>query len=229
MAMFAGGYFPNMVYEKKDWELKSFTVDSGVQTAKEKTTSALDAVDPNLAPFRSARRKADSFFTGGTMPRLGTISTVNYYEEVLGKLGQSDTDSFVRLYIGTGMQHCAGGPGADVFGDIGNLASGSAAQRADCAGNVGGEGNGAGGDHRFENSEYGSAQRGHDDQASMPVSTIGAIQGQRRPRTCGELCVRGREEVDSRVFRCQKTGYLAGFYLKMAGCKRPDISYAHEL
>jgi len=31
-------------------------------------------------------------------------------------LGQAKTESFVRLYMVPGMQHCAGGPGPDEFG-----------------------------------------------------------------------------------------------------------------
>jgi feruloyl esterase len=31
-------------------------------------------------------------------------------------MGQKDVDSFVRLYIVPGMQHCFGGPGPDSFG-----------------------------------------------------------------------------------------------------------------
>jgi Tannase and feruloyl esterase len=122
MAMFAGGYFPNMVYEKKDWDLKSFTVDSGVQAAKEKTANALDAVDPNLTAFRSRGGKL-ILYHGWNDPAIPALSTVNYYQDVLGKLGQGDTDSFARLYMVPGMQHCAGGPGADVFGQSGTWAS----------------------------------------------------------------------------------------------------------
>jgi feruloyl esterase len=115
MAMFAGGYFPNMVYERKDWDLKSFSVDSGVQAAKEKTANALDAVDPNLTPFRSRGGKL-ILYHGWNDPAIPALSTVSYYQEVVGKLGQGDTDSFARLYMVPGMQHCGGGPGADVFG-----------------------------------------------------------------------------------------------------------------
>jgi feruloyl esterase len=122
MAAFAGGYFPNMVYEKKDWDLKSFTVDSSVQAAKEKTASALDAVDPNLTAFRSRGGKL-ILYHGWNDPAIPAMSTVNYYGDVLGKLGQTQTDSFARLYMVPGMQHCAGGLGADMFGQLGTWMS----------------------------------------------------------------------------------------------------------
>ncbi len=46
MAFFGIGYYSNMVYEKSDWTYKSFTLDSGMKAAKEKTAAALDAVNP---------------------------------------------------------------------------------------------------------------------------------------------------------------------------------------
>ena len=38
-------------------------------------------------------------------------------------MGQPDVDSFLRLYMVPGMQHCGGGPGADVFGENGFAAA----------------------------------------------------------------------------------------------------------
>jgi len=39
----------------------------------------------------------------------------------VAKMGQQATDSFVRLYMVPGMQHCADGPGTDSFGQVGRL------------------------------------------------------------------------------------------------------------
>ena len=36
-------------------------------------------------------------------------------------MGQHDADSFVRLYMEPGMQHCDNGPGPDSFGQVGRL------------------------------------------------------------------------------------------------------------
>ena len=36
-------------------------------------------------------------------------------------MGQRDADSFVRLYMVPGMQHCDDGPGPDSFGQVGKL------------------------------------------------------------------------------------------------------------
>jgi hypothetical protein len=121
MAYFANGYFSDMVYEKKDWDVKSFRVDTDLQTATTKTAKALNATDPDLSAFRSRGGKL-ILYHGWNDPAIPAANTVNYYnivnhyQKVLGKTGQSNADSFVRLYMVPGMQHCSGGPGADVFG-----------------------------------------------------------------------------------------------------------------
>ena len=122
MAFFGLGYFSNMVYEKHDWDYKSFAVDSGIQTAKEKTAGALDAVNADLTPFRARGGKL-ILYHGWNDPAIPALNTVNYYDEVLAKMGQSNADSFVRLYMLPGVQHCGGGNGPDDFGQFGASAN----------------------------------------------------------------------------------------------------------
>ena len=66
-------------------------------------------------------------------------------------MGQSDADSFLRLYMVPGMQHCDDGPGAGSFGQVGQLnVRRSAAQRGRGSGAVGGKGHGAVDNHCVE-------------------------------------------------------------------------------
>jgi feruloyl esterase len=109
------GYFSNMVYEKRDWDYKSFTMDSGLQAAKAKTSEALDAVNPDLSAFRSHGGKL-ILYHGWNDPAIPAVNTVNYYQDVIAKMGQANTDFFARLYMVPGMQHCGGGPGPSSFG-----------------------------------------------------------------------------------------------------------------
>jgi hypothetical protein len=115
MAAFGSGYYSNMVYEKADWDYKTFSVDSGLALADQKTATALNSTDPNLKAFDSRGGKL-ILYHGWNDPAIPALSSVNYYESVVASLGQSTTDSFVRLYMVPGMQHCAGGPGPDNFG-----------------------------------------------------------------------------------------------------------------
>ena len=150
-----------------------------MKAAKEKTASALDAVDPNLAPFRSRGGKL-ILYHGWNDPAIPALNTVNYYQEVIGKLGRSDTDSFARLYMVPGMQHCAGGPGADVFGQSGTWPP-DPQRNARTALETWVEKGTAPGEIIATKTASMDRTAMHDDQAAMPVSTIGAIQGQRRP------------------------------------------------
>ncbi len=115
MAFFGIGYYSNMVYDKSDWSYKSFTLDSGMRAAKEKTADALDAVNPDLTAFRARGGKL-ILYHGWNDPAIPAVNTVNYYQSVIAKMGHADTNSFTRLYMIPGMQHCGGGPGPDAFG-----------------------------------------------------------------------------------------------------------------
>lgn len=118
MAFFGIGYFSDMVYNNSDWSYKSFTLESGLKTAKEKTAAALDAINPDLTAFRAHGGKL-ILYHGWDDPAIPALNTVNYYGQVQAKLGRTGTDSFVRLYMVPGMQHCGGGPGPDTFGQSG--------------------------------------------------------------------------------------------------------------
>src|ERR1700690_4281484 len=115
VALFGIGFYSNMVYEKHDWDYKTFTLEAGIKAAQEKTASALDAVDANLGPFKARGGKL-IMYHGWDDPAISALNTVNYYESVRAKLGAPDTGSFVRLYMVPGMQHCGSGPGTDSFG-----------------------------------------------------------------------------------------------------------------
>ena len=113
MAMFGTGYYSNMVYSK-GWDYKSFTPDAGLRDARQKTAEALDAVNPDLSAFYSRGGKL-ILYHGWNDPAIPALSTVNYYKAVVAKAGPARADSFVRLYMVPGMQHCGGGPGATVL------------------------------------------------------------------------------------------------------------------
>jgi len=118
MAFLARAYFSDMVYEKADWDLKTFSVDAGFKAAQQKTGDALDATNPDLKAFRSRGGKL-ILYHGWNDPAIPALNTVNYYSNVIATMGQGQADSFVRLYMAPGVQHCVGGPGADSFVDIG--------------------------------------------------------------------------------------------------------------
>jgi feruloyl esterase len=120
MAFFDNGFFSAFVYEKADWDYKTFTVDAGLKAANEKTAQALNATDADLKPFKDHGGKL-ILYHGWNDPAISALNTVNYYDSVMKKMGQKEVESFVRLYMAPGVQHCEGGPGPDSFGAVGDL------------------------------------------------------------------------------------------------------------
>jgi Tannase and feruloyl esterase len=122
MTYFGFGFYTYMVYEKTDWDYKTFVLAPGMKAAEDKTAAALNATDSDLKPFHSAGGKL-ILYHGWEDPAIPSVNSVNYYDSVVTTMGTSSADSFVRLYMLPGVQHCGGGPGPDSFGQVGDWTS----------------------------------------------------------------------------------------------------------
>jgi hypothetical protein len=112
---FGIGFFSNMQYEQKDWDYKKANVDEAVHAADKKFANVLNATQADLKPFESRGGKL-IVYHGWDDAAISALNSINYYHAVVSKMGQKAADSFLRLYMVPGMQHCGGGPGTDVFG-----------------------------------------------------------------------------------------------------------------
>lgn len=115
---FGSGFFADMVYEKADWDYKRARLDDAFAAATQKFGKVLDAVDTNMKRFEAHGGKL-ILYHGWNDAAISPLNTINYYESVMKNMGEQDAESFVRLYMAPGVQHCGGGPGADVFGQTG--------------------------------------------------------------------------------------------------------------
>ena len=72
-----------------------------------------DATDTDLSAFQRRGGKLMMYF-GWADPQLNARMGVEYYEQVVEKMGASTAD-FFRLFMVPGMFHCGGGVGTGVF------------------------------------------------------------------------------------------------------------------
>src|SRR5215831_1517290 len=119
---FGSQFFTNMIYEKADWDYHTFNFAEAGKLVESKTAAALNAIDPNLKPFRTRGGKL-ILYHGWDDPGIPALNTINYFESVQARMGQRDSDSFMRLFMAPGMAHCGGGPGPNVFGQDGQASS----------------------------------------------------------------------------------------------------------
>ncbi len=110
-----------MVYGNPAWNPYAFDIDSDVAAADAATGATLNAIDPDLTAFRDRGGKL-VLFHGWSDPAVATVNTIDYYESVLsnpGPIRGIRGQSFIRLFLAPGMQHCEYGPGPDSFGQNG--------------------------------------------------------------------------------------------------------------
>lgn len=112
---FATQTFANMIYNNPAWDFKTFNLDKDTKLADEKLASSLNATDANLKAFKARGGKL-IMYHGWSDAALPPVNTINYFQNVVSKMGQRDAGSFIRLFMVPGMQHCAGGPGPASFG-----------------------------------------------------------------------------------------------------------------
>jgi Tannase and feruloyl esterase len=112
------GYFADMLYDRPDWDYKTANVNDAVAASDKKFLSVLNATETDMKGFQARGGKL-ILYHGWSDAAISPLNTINYYESVVRKMGQQDADAFLRLYMVPGMQHCAGGPGTDVFGENG--------------------------------------------------------------------------------------------------------------
>ena len=118
-SLFVENYFRYMVFGDATWNLLTANVDLAVRAADEKTGRLLNATDPDLSRFQARGGKL-ILYHGWNDPAISPLNTINYYMSVVATLGPQKAESFVRLYMVPGMQHCFSGPGPNSFGQTGH-------------------------------------------------------------------------------------------------------------
>jgi hypothetical protein len=112
----ATGYFGDIVIGKPNWDFRSLSPAEALRLARESIGATLDALDPDLRPFRAAGGKLLEYH-GWSDPRISPLGSIHYYESVASTLGGIEhVRPFYRLFMAPGMEHCASGPGPNAVG-----------------------------------------------------------------------------------------------------------------
>jgi Tannase and feruloyl esterase len=112
---FGMNFFRFMVYSNPSWDYHAFNVDHDMKVADDSLAGKLNATNADLKKFKDRGGKL-ILYHGWSDAAIPPVSTVNYYKNVVAKMGAKDAGSFVRLFMVPGMQHCGGGPGPNAFG-----------------------------------------------------------------------------------------------------------------
>ena len=117
-ARFVRNNFRYIVTGDPRWNTLSADVNATLRQSKEKTAADLDSTNPDLGRF-AARGGKLILYHGWDDAAISPANTVAYFNEVQKSMGREKVDSFVRLYMAPGVEHCSGGPGPSAFGQFG--------------------------------------------------------------------------------------------------------------
>jgi feruloyl esterase len=113
--------YGQMVLEDLDWDWRTFNYDADLAAAQAKLGDVMDAMDPDLGPFRSRGGKL-ILYHGWSDFGISPEATRRYYESVVETVGgRTATEDFARLFLILGMGHCRGGSGPDTFDGLAPL------------------------------------------------------------------------------------------------------------
>jgi feruloyl esterase len=117
---------PNWDYRTFDWKSDPAYVDNKIVLAGQTLASVLNSINPDLSRFRAHGGKLIQYHGFGD-PEVPPLTSINYFESVVKFPGESNpeesspaesverTQEFYRLFMVPGMNHCKGGPGANLF------------------------------------------------------------------------------------------------------------------
>jgi len=105
-------YFQNMVYEAPAWDFRSFNPDVDVPYADAKLADTLNGSSPDLDAFKARGGKL-LVWHGWSDGLITPLATVEYYDALKSRYGNSALNGFTKLYMVPAFGHCGSqGPAA---------------------------------------------------------------------------------------------------------------------
>lgn len=114
---YMNGFFRDFVFGDPKWDFNNYDMERDGRLATRNVAPAVDSANPDLAKF-SGRGGKLILYQGWNDPVIPAYQTIDYYGRVKRSMGAASTDKTVRLFMAPGVEHCAGGPGPDSFGQF---------------------------------------------------------------------------------------------------------------
>jgi feruloyl esterase len=112
-------YFSNLVFERPEWDFRTFDFDKDLATADDKIGRLGNAISVDYTGAKQRGVKIIQYH-GWNDQTLQPAYSPEYYDQVVRANGGLEaTQGFYRLYMVPGLTHCSGGPGASNFGGVG--------------------------------------------------------------------------------------------------------------
>jgi Tannase and feruloyl esterase len=115
---FVRNYFRYIATDDPKINVLTSSMSDLLRHSREKGAPDLDATNPDLSRFAAHGGKL-ILYHGWNDPAISPLNTVFYVGTVEGAMGAQKAESFLRLYMVPGMEHCLGGPGASALGQFG--------------------------------------------------------------------------------------------------------------
>ena len=107
-------HYKYVVFKDPGWDFRTLDFDRGMAQADQTDNGLINAIDPNLGGYAGHGGKL-LMYHGWNDQLIAPQNSIDYYNSVATTLGAAKTQTFVRLFMAPGMQHCGGGPGPNAF------------------------------------------------------------------------------------------------------------------
>ena len=111
-------FFADYVHARKTWTVREFDWKTDLNAARRGVIGiSVAAENPDLSAFAKRGGKLIQWHGWHDMG-IPARNSIRYYESVVKRMGADAVGRFYRLFMGTGVNHCGGGPAPDVIGAV---------------------------------------------------------------------------------------------------------------
>ena len=117
-------FFRYSVFQDKNFDNTKFDYDKDTDRALsakvvgKQTVADVYNVKPDLSAFNRHGGKL-IMYHGWADQQISSFASIDFYQQIVAKEGQSRADNFLKLFMLPGIYHCTGGPGVGNFGAAG--------------------------------------------------------------------------------------------------------------